>query len=69
VRTRRLYGLNAGLFAGKLHEQAGANGVSLPGLLNSLYRNMPGIAVGRWFYFDALFSQPFSLSHSSRRSR
>jgi hypothetical protein len=39
---RGLYGLDAGLFAGKLHEQAGTIGVSLPRLLNSLRMNVPG---------------------------
>ena len=39
---RGLYDLDAGLFVGKLHEQAGAIGVSLPRLLNSLVKNVPG---------------------------
>jgi len=39
---RGLYDLDAGLFVGKLHEQAGAIGVSLPRLLNSLSKNVPG---------------------------
>ena len=39
---RGLYDLDAGLFVGKLHEQAGAIGASLPRLLNSLSKNVPG---------------------------
>ena len=39
---RGLYDLDAGLFVGKLHEQAGAIGVSLPRLLHSLSKNVPG---------------------------
>jgi predicted nucleic acid-binding protein len=39
---RGLHDLDAGLFVGKLHEQAGAIGVSLPRLLNSLSKNVPG---------------------------
>jgi predicted nucleic acid-binding protein len=39
---RGLYDLDAGLFVGKLHEQAGAIGVPLPRLLNSLSKNVPG---------------------------
>ncbi len=39
---RGLYDLDAGLFAGKLHEQAGAIGVPLARLLDSLRRNVPG---------------------------
>lgn len=39
---RGLYDLDAGLFVGKLHEQAGAIGVSLPRLLSSLSKNVPG---------------------------
>jgi predicted nucleic acid-binding protein len=39
---RGLYDLDAGLFVGKLHEQAGAIGVSLPRLLDSLSKNVPG---------------------------
>jgi hypothetical protein len=39
---RGLYDLDAGLFVGKLHEQAGAIGVSLPRLLKSLSKNVPG---------------------------
>ena len=38
---RGLYDLDAGLFVGKLHEQAGAIGISLPRLLNSLSKNVP----------------------------
>lgn len=33
----------AGLFVGKIHEQAEAIGVSLPRLLNSLSKNVPGV--------------------------
>jgi len=39
---RGLYALDAGLFAGKLHKQAGAIGVPLPRLLLSLSKNVPG---------------------------
>ena len=39
---RGIYDLDAGLFVGKLHEQAGAIGVSLRRLLNSLSKNVPG---------------------------
>lgn len=39
---RGLYDLDAGLFVGKLHEQAVAVGVSLPRLLQSLAKNVPG---------------------------
>lgn len=39
---RGLYDLDAGLSVGKLHEQAGVIGVSLPRLLNSLSKNVPG---------------------------
>jgi predicted nucleic acid-binding protein len=39
---RGLYDLDAGLFVSKIHEQAGAIGVSLPRLLNSLSKNVPG---------------------------
>jgi predicted nucleic acid-binding protein len=38
---RGLYDLDAGLFVGKLHEQAAAIGVSLPRLLRSLSKNVP----------------------------
>ena len=38
---RGLYDLDAGLFVGKLHEQAEANGIPLPRLLNSLSKNVP----------------------------
>ena len=40
---RGLYDLDSGLFVGKVHEQAGAIGVSLPRLLNSLSKNVPGV--------------------------
>jgi hypothetical protein len=36
------YDLGAGLFVSKLHEQAEAIGISLPRLLNSLSKNVPG---------------------------
>ena len=39
---RGLYDLDAGLFVSKMHEQAGAIGVSLPRMLNSLSKNVPG---------------------------
>ena len=39
---RGLYDLDAGLFVGKLHEQASPIEVSLPRLLHSLARNVPG---------------------------
>ena len=39
---RGLDDLDAGLFAGKLHEQAAKIEVSLPRLLHSLARNVPG---------------------------
>ena len=39
---RGLYDLDAGLFVGKLHEQAAKIEVSLPRLLHSLARNVPG---------------------------
>lgn len=39
---RGLYDLDAGLFVGKLHEQAGAIGISLQRLLHSLSKNAPG---------------------------
>jgi predicted nucleic acid-binding protein len=39
---RGLYDLDAGLFVGKLHEQAAAIGVSLARLLQSLAKNVPG---------------------------
>ena len=39
---RGLYDLDAGLFVGKLHEQASKIEVSLPRLLHSLARNVPG---------------------------
>ena len=39
---RGLYDLDAGLFVGKLHEQASTIEVSLPRLLHSLARNVPG---------------------------
>jgi predicted nucleic acid-binding protein len=39
---RGLYDLDAGLFVGKLHEQAGAIGVSIQRLLLSLSKNVPG---------------------------
>ena len=39
---RGLYDLDAGLFVGKLHEQAGAIGVSIQRLLLSLNKNVPG---------------------------
>ncbi len=38
-----LYDLDAGLFVGKLHEQAGAIGVSFQRLLHSLSKNVPGL--------------------------
>ena len=37
-----LYDLDAGLFVGKLHELAAKIEVSLPRLLHSLARNVPG---------------------------
>jgi len=39
---RGLYDLDAGQFVAKRHEQAGAIGVSLPHLLSSLSKNVPG---------------------------
>jgi predicted nucleic acid-binding protein len=39
---RGLYDLDAGLFVGKLHEQAAKIEVSLPRLLHSLAKNVPG---------------------------
>jgi predicted nucleic acid-binding protein len=39
---RGLYNLDPGLFVGKLHEQAGAIGVSIQRLLLSLNKNVPG---------------------------
>jgi hypothetical protein len=39
---RGTYGLGAGLFAVKLRDQAGTIGVSLPRLLSSLSKNVPG---------------------------
>lgn len=39
---RGLYDLDAGLFVGKLHEQAAAVGVSLTRLLQALAKNVPG---------------------------
>ena len=39
---RGLYDLDAGLFVGKLHEQAAAIGVSIQRLLLSLSKNVPG---------------------------
>ena len=39
---RGLYDLDAGLFVGKLHEQASTIEVSLPRLLHSLAKNVPG---------------------------
>jgi predicted nucleic acid-binding protein len=39
---RGLYDLDAGLFVGKLHEQASKIELSLPRLLHSLARNVPG---------------------------
>jgi predicted nucleic acid-binding protein len=39
---RGLYDLDAGLFVGKLHEQAAAVGVSIQRLLLSLSKNVPG---------------------------
>jgi hypothetical protein len=39
---RGLYDLDAGLFVGKLHEQAAAVGVSLHRLLQNLTKNVPG---------------------------
>jgi predicted nucleic acid-binding protein len=39
---RGLYDLDAGLFVGKLHEQAAAIGVSIQRLLQSLSLNVPG---------------------------
>ena len=39
---RGIYDLDAGLFVGKLHEQAAKIEVSLPRLLHSLARNVPG---------------------------
>ncbi|MBI1791805.1 MAG: hypothetical protein HYR60_30125 [Acidobacteria bacterium] len=38
---RGLYDLDAGLFAGKLHEQAAAVRIRLPRLLHSLATNVP----------------------------
>lgn len=39
---RGLYNLDSGLFVGKLHEQASCIEVSLPRLLHSLAKNVPG---------------------------
>ncbi len=39
---RGLYDLDAGLFVSKLHEQAGAIGISLQRLRHSLSKNVPG---------------------------
>ena len=39
---RGLYDLDAGLFVSKLHEQAGAIGISFQRLLFSLRKNVPG---------------------------
>ena len=39
---RELYDLDAGMFVGKLHEQAAAIGVSIQRLLLSLSKNVPG---------------------------
>jgi len=39
---RGLYDMDAGLFVGKLHEQAGAIGLSIQRLLFSLSKNVPG---------------------------
>jgi hypothetical protein len=39
---RGLHDLDAGLFVSRLHEQAGAIGVSLQRLLHSLSKNVPG---------------------------
>jgi hypothetical protein len=39
---RGLYDLDAGLFVGKLHEQAATIGVSLSRLLNNMNKNVPG---------------------------
>jgi hypothetical protein len=39
---RGLYGLDAGLFVSKLHEQASAIGIPFQRLLRSLSRNVPG---------------------------
>ncbi len=39
---RGLYDLDAGLFVGKLHEQAAAIGVSVSRLLSNLNKNVPG---------------------------
>lgn len=40
---RGLCHLDAGLFVGKLRDQAGAIGVTLPRLLKSLSKNVPGV--------------------------
>ena len=66
---RGFYDLDAGLFVGRLHEQAGAIGVSIQRLLLSLSKNVPGVVMDEPIFIDSPYPGGVLTSGSASENR